>query len=57
VDPIATLIVSAAITVPSVRLLRKAFMKLLDASIEESGQMDIIKVLADTSTRTAILEI
>jgi cation diffusion facilitator family transporter len=62
-DPIATLIVSVAITVPSVRLLRKAFMKLLDASIEESGQMDIIKVLArhfhtycnfgDIKTRTA----
>jgi cation diffusion facilitator family transporter len=46
VDPVATLIVSAIITVPSVRLLRKAFMKLLDASIEEAGQMDIMKVLA-----------
>jgi len=46
VDPVATLIVSAVITIPSVKLLRKAFMKLLDASIEESGQMDIIKALA-----------
>jgi cation diffusion facilitator family transporter len=46
VDPVATLIVSALITVPSVRLLKEAFVKLLDASIEESGQMDIMKVLA-----------
>lgn len=63
VDPIATLIVSVLITVPSVRLLREAFMKLLDASIEEAGQMDIMKVLArhfgaycdfkDIRTRTA----
>ncbi|NLW34492.1 MAG: cation transporter [Syntrophorhabdus aromaticivorans] len=46
VDPVATLIVSAFITFPSVRLLREAFMKLLDASIGESGQMDVIKALA-----------
>jgi cation diffusion facilitator family transporter len=46
IDPVATLVVSAVITIPSIRLLRKAFMKLLDASIEETGQMDIIKALA-----------
>ncbi|MHB8139174.1 MAG: cation diffusion facilitator family transporter [Smithellaceae bacterium] len=46
VDPFATLIVSAIITVPSVRLLREAFMKLLDASIGETSQMDVIKALA-----------
>jgi len=46
VDPAATLIVSVLIAVPSVRLLREAFMKLLDASIEEAGQMDIMKALA-----------
>ncbi|HPL13819.1 MAG TPA: cation diffusion facilitator family transporter [Candidatus Aminicenantes bacterium] len=46
VDPSATLIVSLLIAVPSVRLLREAFMKLLDASIEEAGQMDIMKALA-----------
>jgi cation diffusion facilitator family transporter len=46
VDPLATLIVSALITVPSVRLLREAFMKLLDASIGETSQMDVIKALA-----------
>ena len=45
VDPVATLIVSAAITIPSVRLLREAFMKLLDASIGETSQMDVIKAL------------
>ncbi len=32
--------------VEAVRLLREAFMKLLDASIEEAGQMDIMKALA-----------
>ncbi|MBP6941523.1 MAG: cation transporter [Syntrophorhabdaceae bacterium] len=46
IDPGATLFVSGIIAVPSVRLLREAFMKLLDASIEESGQMDVVKVLA-----------
>jgi len=45
VDPVATLIVSALITFPSVRLLREAFMKLLDASIGETSQMDVIKTL------------
>ncbi len=46
IDPITTLFVSAAIAVPSVRLLKEAFLKLLDASIEESGQIDVVKVLA-----------
>ncbi|HLZ19332.1 MAG TPA: cation diffusion facilitator family transporter [Smithellaceae bacterium] len=46
VDPLATLIVSAAIAVPSVRLLKEAYMKLLDASIGETSQMDVIKALA-----------
>jgi len=46
VDPLATLIVSALITFPSIHLLKEAFMKLLDASIEEAGQMDIMKVMA-----------
>ena len=45
VDPVATLIVSVVITFPSVRLLREAFMKLLDASIGETSQMDVIKAL------------
>ena len=46
VDPLATLMVSAAIAVPSVRLLKEAYMKLLDASIGETSQMDVIKALA-----------
>lgn len=46
VDPVATLIVSGAIAVPSVRLLKEAYMKLLDASIGETSQMDVIKALA-----------
>jgi len=45
VDPVATLIVSAIITVPSLRLLREAFVKLLDASIGEESQMDVVKAL------------
>jgi cation diffusion facilitator family transporter len=46
VDPAATLIVSALITIPSVRLLREAFVKLLDASIGEPSQMGVLKALA-----------
>ncbi len=63
IDPGATLFVSGVIAVPSARLLKEAFMKLLDASMEESGQMDVVKVLArhmdkycnfkDLKTRTA----
>lgn len=46
IDPGATLFVSGFIAVPSARLLKEAFKKLLDASMEESGQMDVVKVLA-----------
>lgn len=46
VDPVATIIVSALIAVPSVRLLKEAYMKLLDASIGETSQMGIIQALA-----------
>ena len=63
VDPIATLLVSAIIIFPSIHVLKEAFMKLLDASIGEAGQMDVLKVLAkhidsycdfrDIRTRTA----
>jgi cation diffusion facilitator family transporter len=45
VDPLATLLVSAVITVPSARLLKEAFVKLLDASIGEESQMNVIKAL------------
>ena len=46
IDPVTTLFVSALIAVPSIRLLKEAFIKLLDASIEESRQIDVVKVLA-----------
>jgi len=63
IDPIATLLVSIIIVTPSASLLKEAFKKLLDASIGESGQMEVIKILAkhidsycnlkDIRTRTA----
>ncbi|OPY76339.1 MAG: Ferrous-iron efflux pump FieF [Syntrophorhabdus sp. PtaU1.Bin058] len=63
IDPGATLFVSGFVAVPSARLLKEAFTKLLDASMEESGQMDVVKVLVkhmdkycnfkDLKTRTA----
>ncbi len=63
IDPFAALVVSVFIAVPSFRLLKEAFMKLLDASIEESSQLDVVKALArhyhnycnfkDIKTRTA----
>jgi cation diffusion facilitator family transporter len=46
VDPVATLIVSVIISVPSARLLKEAFLKLLDASIGEESQMEVLKALA-----------
>jgi cation diffusion facilitator family transporter len=46
VDPVATIVVSVLIAVPSVKLAKHAFMKLLDASIEEESKMDVIKVLS-----------
>ncbi len=46
IDPVATLFVSILIAIPSIRLLKEAFMKLLDASIEEAGQIDVVKILA-----------
>jgi cation diffusion facilitator family transporter len=46
IDPIATLLVSIIVFIPSIHLLKEAFMKLLDASIGESGQVEVIKVLA-----------
>lgn len=44
-DPIATFAVSFLITVPSFHLARHAFLKLLDASLEEKGKMEVIKQL------------
>lgn len=45
-DPLATLAVSFLIAIPSFSLTKHAFIKLLDASIEESGKMEVIKQLA-----------
>jgi len=63
IDPVATLLVSTLIVFPSARLIKEAFKKLLDASIEEAGQIDVLRVLAkhidsycafkDIRTRTA----
>ena len=45
-DPAATLAVSLLIAVPSFKLAKHAFVKLLDSSIEETGKMEVIKQLA-----------
>jgi len=45
IDPAVTIIVCAAILVPSIKLSRQAFFNLLDASIEETSKMDIVAQL------------
>lgn len=45
-DPVATLIVSLWITIPSFKMSRHAFLKLLDASLEEESKMEVMKQLA-----------
>jgi len=45
-DPAATLAVSLLIAFPSFRLAKHAFFKLLDASLEEKGKMEVMKQLA-----------
>ncbi|MBU1727019.1 MAG: cation diffusion facilitator family transporter [Candidatus Omnitrophica bacterium] len=49
VDPVATLLVSFMLIFPSFNLARSAFFKLLDASIEESSKMEVIKLLGKYS--------
>lgn len=44
-DPVATLIVSIWIVVPSFQMARHAFMTLLDASLEEDSKMEVMKQL------------
>ncbi len=44
-DPVATIIVSAWITVPSFHMARHAFLKLLDASLEEGSKLEVMKQL------------
>lgn len=62
-DPAVTIFVSIAISLPSIKLARKAFVNLLDASIEEPSKMEAVVRLAhyadhycnfkDLKTRTA----
>ncbi|HPS20486.1 MAG TPA: cation diffusion facilitator family transporter [Candidatus Omnitrophota bacterium] len=42
IDPVATILVSVVVSVPSVKLAKQAFINLLDASIEEPSKMDIV---------------
>ncbi|HOW36551.1 MAG TPA: cation diffusion facilitator family transporter [Candidatus Omnitrophota bacterium] len=63
IDPAVTMLVSFAISLPSIKLARQAFVNLLDISIEEPGKMEIVVRLArhadyycnfeDLKTRTA----
>ncbi len=63
VDPIAALVVSLFLIVPSFKLAKNSFFNLLDASVEEDSQMEILKQLGrhihrycefrDLKTRTA----
>ncbi|MDD4956303.1 MAG: cation diffusion facilitator family transporter [Candidatus Omnitrophica bacterium] len=63
IDPAITLVISIAVSVPSARLAKKAFINLLDASIEEPSKMETVVRLArnaehfcnfrDLRTRTA----
>lgn len=45
IDPSVTIIVCAAILLPSVKLSRQAFFNLLDASIDETNKIDIVTQL------------
>ncbi|MFA5143414.1 MAG: cation diffusion facilitator family transporter [Candidatus Omnitrophota bacterium] len=63
IDPSVTILVSIAISAPSLRLMKQAFVNLLDASIEEPSKMEAVVRLAqyadyycnfkDIKTRTA----
>jgi cation diffusion facilitator family transporter len=45
VDPVAALLVSFALIVPSFKLVKGSFFKLLDASVEEDSKIEILKQL------------
>ncbi len=45
VDPLVALFVSIVLIVPSFKLAKSAFFNLLDASVEEGSQMEILKQL------------
>lgn len=63
VDPLAALLVSLMLIVPSFKLGKNSFFNLLDASVEEDSQMEILKQISkhmknfcefkDLKTRTA----
>lgn len=63
IDPAVTIFVGIAISLPSIRLAKQAFVNLLDASIEEPSKMETVVRLAqhaelycnfkDLKTRTA----
>jgi cation diffusion facilitator family transporter len=63
IDPITALCVSLFLIVPSFNIAKSAFFKLLDASVEEDSQLEMLKVLnrhideycefGDIKTRTA----
>lgn len=44
-DPVATLIVSVWIIIPSFKMSRHGFLKLLDASVEEDSKIEVMKQL------------
>lgn len=47
IDPATALFVSVVIAIPSLKLAREAFFKLIDSSIEEPGKMEVLKCLAE----------
>lgn len=51
VDPVATLLVSVIIAVPSFKMAKGAFFNLLDATIEEGSKMEVVKWLARHSEK------
>jgi len=63
IDPAVTILVSIAISIPSLKLMKQAFVNLLDVSIEEPSKMEAVVRLAqhadyycnfkDIKTRTA----
>jgi len=47
IDPVTALFVSVLIAVPSFKLAKEAFFKLIDSSIDEPGKMEVMKCLAE----------
>ncbi|MFH1189507.1 MAG: cation diffusion facilitator family transporter [Candidatus Omnitrophota bacterium] len=51
IDPAVTILVSIAISMPSIRLAKQAFVNLLDVSIEEPSKMETVVRLAQHADR------